>query len=125
MEVIHMAHAGTMDLDKQRKAKAAPGGSRWLALGLIAVIAVATISGVWFVIGSGLMSGTTTAKPADDGYYDWMERYSVGTTVDDGYYDWMERYSVGTTVDDGYYDWMERYSGATIEPSRGHVGGPR
>ena len=79
-----MAHAGTIDLGKQGMAKAAPGGGRLLAAGLIVVIAVATIAAVWFAIGSGLKSGTTTAQPAgtsgsQSGIYDsnlgvWMEQ---------------------------------------------------
>ena len=94
-----MAHAGTIDLGKQGKAKAAPGGGRLLAVGLIAVIAVATIAAVWFATSSGLKSGTATAKPAEDHRFDQIELRRGALTLgsaDRGYYDsnlgvWMEQ----------------------------------
>ena len=97
-----MAHAGTIDLGRERKAQAAPGGSRLLAVGLIAVIAVATIAAVWFATSSGLKSGTATANPAEDHRYDQIESRRGALTLgsargdyDANLDDWMER-PVGT-----------------------------
>src|SRR6478609_816409 len=117
MEVIHMAHAGTIDLGKQGKATAAPGGGRLLAVGLIVVIAVATIAGVWFAIGSGLKSGTTTGAlglGSQSGVYDSNWGVGMGKPVgtsgsQSGVYDsnwgvWMGQ-PVGTSgSQSGVYD---------------------
>jgi len=122
-----MAHAGTIDLGKERQAKAAPGGGGMLAVGLTVVIAVATIAAVWFATSSGLKSGTTTAKPVEDHRFDQIELRRGALTLgsargdyDANLDDWMER-PVGTlkpvgtlgSADRAYFDenlgaWMEQ-----------------
>lgn len=80
MEDIHMAHAGTIDLGTQRNAKTGSGGSRWQAVGLILVGAVAAIGIVWFASSAGLVGGTA-AKPAADRSYDAIEAQRGAVTL--------------------------------------------
>src|SRR5262245_8715119 len=92
MEVIQMAHAGTMDLGK---AQTAPSGRR-LAAG-IAVIAVATVAVVGFANASGFAA--TTAKPADDHSLDQIEaRRGAGALSIDNSYNRIEAKRGGMTL---------------------------
>jgi len=103
MEVIQMAHAGTMDLGQN--AKAARGGNPWLALAAIVAIMAATVGAIWFTSGAGLTtSSALAARPAADRSYDQIEAFR-GAVVR------------GPVVDDHAYDQIESLRGTIAAPA--------
>jgi hypothetical protein len=88
MEVIQMAHAGTMGLGQTTKA--ARGGNAWMALAVIVAIMAVTVGALWFTSGSGLTSSSAlVARPATDTSYDQVEKLRIaagrGPLADDSY----------------------------------------
>jgi hypothetical protein len=84
MEVIQMAHAGTMGLGQSTKA--ARSGNPWLVVAVMVAIVVATL-GVWFATGSGLTtSSALTGRSAADDRIDTLRiAAGRGPLVDDSY----------------------------------------
>jgi hypothetical protein len=82
MEVIQMAHAGTMGLGQTTKA--ARGGNPWLVVAVMVAIVVATLA-VWFATGSGLRTGATGRPAADNTYPMEALRGAATLSVDTSY----------------------------------------
>jgi hypothetical protein len=106
MEVIQMAHAGTMDLGQTKRT--ARGGNPWLAVAVIVAIMVATVAAVWFTSGAGLTtSSALNARPAPDRSYDQIEaQRGLVVTAGDRGFDQIEKLRInagrGPLVDESY-----------------------
>jgi hypothetical protein len=104
MEVIQMAHAGTMDLGQTKQA--ARGGNSWLAVAVIVAIMAATVAAVWFTNGL-TTSSALTARPAGDRSYDQIEaQRGLVVTAGDRSFDQIEQLRInagrGPLVDESY-----------------------
>jgi hypothetical protein len=123
MEVIQMAHAGTMDLGQTTKA--ARGGNPWLVVAVMVAIVVATLA-VWFATGSGLRTGAT-GRPAADNTYPMEALRGAATLSADTSYDQIEKLRIaagrGPLVDESY-NAIEKLRGGIAATSPSTVTGP-
>jgi hypothetical protein len=106
MEVIQMAHAGTMGLGQTTKA--ARGGNPWLVVAVMVAIVVATLA-VWFATGSGLRTGAT-GRPAADNTYPMEALRGAATLSVDTSYNQIEnlRIQAGRGPQEFSYDLIEK-----------------
>jgi hypothetical protein len=108
MEVIQMAHAGTMDLGQS--AKAARGGNPWLVLAVIGAIMVATIAAVWFTSGAGLKTSSALSRPAVDDTFPIEAQRGLVTAAGDRSFDQIEaQRGLVTAAGDRSFDQIENF----------------